>query len=106
MAVEALLVRFTPARIDRAPGAHPTCFRPRSRSSSLAAEPDRGVIVTDRLLRLDEWSATLVAPGNLDPEHPLAQAVRFGNHPSPASSSGTARCSSTRPTTSSGSRES
>ena len=85
MAVEALLVRVTPARVDelrRSPGA----FAAEVEELLSAPEPptaDRGVIATDRLLRLDEWSATLAAPGNLDPEHPLARAVRFGNHPLP-----------------------
>jgi len=82
MAVEALLVRFTPARIAELRES-PSVFPAEVEELLLAAEPDRGVIVTDRLLRLDEWSATLVAPGNLDPEHPLAQAVRFGNHALP-----------------------
>jgi hypothetical protein len=83
VSVEALLVRVTPARVDelrRSPDAFP------AEVEELLSTPeplatDRGVIATDRLLRLDEWSATLVAPGNLDPEHPLAQAIRFGNHP-------------------------
>ena len=34
-------------------------------------------------MRLDEWSATLAAPGNLDADHPLARAVRFGSHSLP-----------------------
>ena len=85
MSVEALLVRVTPARVDelrRSPDAFPAEVE----ELLSAPEPgtaDRGVITTARLLRLDEWSATLAAPGNLDPEHPLARAVRFGNHPLP-----------------------
>ena len=85
MSVDVLLVRVTPARVDelrQTPDTFPL------EVEELLALPDlptadRGVIAGDRLLRLDEWSATLVAPGNLDPEHPLAQAVRFGNHPLP-----------------------
>lgn len=82
MAVEALLVRIRPARITELRES-PEVFPAEVEGLLLGAVADRGVIATDRLLRLDEWSATLVAPGNLDPEHPLAQAVRFGNRTLP-----------------------
>ena len=85
MSVEALLVRVTPSRVEEL----------RRDTGALAAEveellhgPDAptaelGVVRGKRVVRLDEWSATLAAPGNLDTDHPLARAVRFGSHPLP-----------------------
>jgi hypothetical protein len=84
VAVEALLVRLAPTRVAelrRRPGSFAELVE--SLLHDEAPPTDRGVIRTDRLVRLDEWSATLAAPGNLDPEHPLARAVRFGSHALP-----------------------
>jgi hypothetical protein len=85
MSVEALLVRVTPSRVEeleRATGALA------DEVETLLHGPDAptaelGVVRGERVVRLDEWSATLAAPGNLDVDHPLARAVRFGSHPLP-----------------------
>ena len=85
MSVEALLVRVTPPRVEelqRAAGAFA------DEVEALLHGPDAppaelGVVHGERVVRLDEWSATLAAPGNLDVDHPLARAVRFGSHPLP-----------------------
>ena len=85
MSVEALLVRVTPSRVDelqRAPEALADEVEALLRGSDPPAA-DRGVVRGERVVRLDEWSATLAAPGNLDADHPLARAVRFGRHPLP-----------------------
>jgi hypothetical protein len=80
--VAALLVRVMPSRVEelqRSPGA--LAEEVETRLHGPAAE--LGVVRGERVVRLDEWSATLAAPGNLDPDHPLARAVRFGRHPLP-----------------------
>ena len=80
MSVEALLVRVTPSRFDelqRAPEALADEVEALLHGSDPPAA-DRGVVRGERVVRLDEWSATLAAPGNLDADHPLARAVRFG----------------------------
>ena len=85
MSVEALLVRVTPSRVaelQRAPEALADEVEALLHGSDPPAA-DRGVVRGERVVRLDEWSATLAAPGNLDADHPLARAVRFGSHPLP-----------------------
>jgi hypothetical protein len=85
VSVEALLVRVAPSRVDelqRAPEALADEVETLLHGDDPPV-PDRGVVRGERVVRLDEWSATLAAPGNLDADHPLARAVRFGSHPLP-----------------------
>jgi len=85
VSVEALLVRVAPARVDELQRA-PEALADEVEALLHGDDPpvaDRGVVRGERFVRLDEWSATLAAPGNLDADHPLARAVRFGSHPLP-----------------------